>query len=271
MTQTVFITGASTGIGRATAIEFYNHGWNVVATMRRPAQATGLPNSERCCCLALDVTDHDSIITAIATAQAKFGTIDVLINNAGYGLIGAFENATPDQIRAQFETNVFGLMDVTRAILPHFRQRQQGILVNIASIGGRLTFPAYSLYHSTKWAVEGFSESLQFELRPFNIKVKIIEPGPIKTDFYERSIQKSQETVDPIYDRYIHHTQDQTDKAGTGGADPATVARVIYRASTDGSWRLRYATDTTGAALLFLRQILGDGWFIKFLRFILKA
>lgn len=271
MTQTVLITGASTGIGRATAIEFHNHGWNVVATMRHPERADGLPNSERCYCVALDVTDPDSILAAITAALQRFGQIDVLINNAGYGLTGAFENATPSQIRAQFDTNVFGLMDVTRAILPHFRQRQQGVLVNVASMGGRLTFPLYSLYHSTKWAVEGFSESLQYELRPFKIKVKIIEPGPIKTDFYSRSAQESEAAVDPIYDRYTRHIKAQTDQSGAGGADPAAVAKVIYRASTDGSWRLRYATDAMGAGLLFLRQILGDGGFIGFLRLILKV
>ncbi len=271
MTQTVLITGASTGIGRATAVEFHKRGWNVIATMRQPEKATGLPISDRCQCLALDVTDYDSIVTAITTAKERFGAIDVVINNAGYGLTGVFENASPEQIRAQFETNVFGLMAVTRAILPHFRQRQRGIIVNVASIGGRLTFPLYSLYHSSKWAVEGFSESLQFELRPFNIKVKIIEPGPIKTDFYDRSAQKSENSVDPVYDDYSRHIQAQTDKAGAGGADAAAVAQVIYRASTDGSWRLRYSTDPTGAALLFLRQILGDGWFIQFLRLLLKA
>jgi NADP-dependent 3-hydroxy acid dehydrogenase YdfG len=188
MSKTVLITGASTGIGKATAQLFQQQGWNVVATMRSPEKSPELSDLPNVLCLPLDVTKADTIQAAIDRAIAEFGTIDVLINNAGYALIGAFEACDMADIRGQFETNVFGLMEVTRAILPHFRLRQQGILVNVASMGGRVAFPIYSPYHATKWAVDGFSESLQYELRQFNIKVKIIEPGAIKTDFYSRSI-----------------------------------------------------------------------------------
>ncbi|WP_019502878.1 SDR family oxidoreductase [Pseudanabaena sp. PCC 6802] len=258
--RTVLITGASTGIGKATAILFQQRGWNVVATMRSPQKAADLANLERITCLPLDVTDPDSIRSAIATSLEKFTTIDVIVNNAGYGLVGAFETSTREQIQRQFDTNVFGLMEVTRAILPHFRARKQGVIVNITSMGGRLTFPLYSLYHGTKWAVEGFSEALQFELRPFNIRVKIVEPGPIKTDFYDRSADVTANPEIPDYDRFIAKVLPKTNQAGVDGAPPEAVAEVIYKASTDRSWKLRYPAGGIGS-LLLLRKFLPEGWF----------
>ena len=122
---------------------------------------------------------HRSIADTIQT----FSRLDAIVNNAGYGAVGAFEAATPDQIRRQFDTNVFGVMNVVRAVLPHFRAKKAGTIINVASVGGRITFPLYSLYHGTKWAVEGFSEALQFELNQFNVRVKIIEPGPSRPTF----------------------------------------------------------------------------------------
>jgi NAD(P)-dependent dehydrogenase (short-subunit alcohol dehydrogenase family) len=258
--KTVLITGASTGIGKATALLFQQRGWNVVATMRSPQKAADLANLERVTCLPLDVTDPDSIRSAIATSIEKFATIDAIVNNAGYGLVGAFETSTREQIQRQFDTNVFGLMEVVRAILPHFRARKQGVIVNISSVGGRLTFPLYSLYHGTKWAVEGFSEALQFELRPFNIRVKIVEPGPIKTDFYDRSADVTTDPEIPDYDRFIAKVLPKTNQAGVDGAPPEAVAATIYKASTDLSWRLRYPTGGIGSFLL-LRKFLPESWF----------
>lgn len=120
---------------------------------------------------------------AIADTIQTFGRLDAIVNNAGYGAVGAFEAATPDQIRRQFDTNVFGVMNVVRAVLPHFRAKKAGTIINVASAGGRIAFPLYSLYHGTKWAVEGFSEALQFKLNQFNVRVKIIEPGPSRPTF----------------------------------------------------------------------------------------
>ncbi|MCY7272160.1 MAG: SDR family oxidoreductase, partial [Phormidesmis sp. CAN_BIN44] len=177
MAKTVLITGASTGIGLATAKLFQQRGWNVVATMRSLEQKSDLMTLDNTLCLRLDVTDSASITQAVTATLEKFSTIDVLVNNAGYALLGAFEACTPEQIERQFATNVLGLMAVTRAVLPHFREQRSGTIINIASIGGKMAFPLYSLYHSTKWAVEGFSESLQYELEPFNIRVRVIEPG----------------------------------------------------------------------------------------------
>jgi NAD(P)-dependent dehydrogenase (short-subunit alcohol dehydrogenase family) len=267
MSKTVFITGASTGIGRATAQLFHQQGWNVVATMRSPETSTELANLTNVLCLPLDVTKVETIHAALDRAIAQFGSIEAIVNNAGYALIGAFEACDLADIRAQFETNVFGLMAVTQAILPHFRLRQQGIIVNVASIGGRVAFPLYSPYHGTKWAVDGFSESLQYELRQFNIKVKIIEPGAIKTDFYSRSISVAKQAGLTAYDRYLERVLPQMDRAGANGSPPEVTAQVIYRAATDGSWKLRYPAGGNAGLLLALRKLLPDAWFTALMRF----
>lgn len=266
MSKTVLITGASTGIGRATAQVFHQQGWNVVATMRSPEKSPELANLQNVLCLTLDVTQVDTIHAAIDRAISEFGTIDVVVNNAGYALIGAFEACEMADIRGQFETNVFGLMEVTRAILPHFRIRKQGILVNVASVGGRVAFPIYSPYHATKWAIDGFSESLQYELRQFNIKVKIIEPGAIKTDFYGRSITVAKQAGLTVYDDYVQRTLPQMDRAGKDGSPPEVTAQAIYRAATDGSWKLRYPAGGNAGLLLGLRKLLPDTWFTSLIR-----
>lgn len=270
MTKTVLITGASSGIGRATALYFQKQGWNVVATMRSPDKeidrADSLAKLDRLTCLKLDVTDYQTITEAVSETISRFGVIDVLVNNAGYGMLGAFETSTPAQIQRQFETNVFGLMETTRAVLPHFRDRKQGVIVNVASIGGRVAFPLYSLYHSTKWAVEGFSESLQHELLAFNIRVKIVEPGPIKTDFYERSAERTSNPDFPMYDEFSDRVLTKLNQIGTNGALPKVVAKIIYKASTDNSWKLRYPADPLAKQLLFIRKLLPDFLFTKIVR-----
>src|SRR5215469_12840168 len=163
MAKTLFITGASTGIGRAAALFFRDKGWNVAATMRNPADHSGLASST-VRTIPLDVTKSVTIRPALDQALQAFGSIDVLVNNAGYGAFGPLEAASDEQIERQFATNVTGLMAVTREFLPHFRERSSGVVINISSVGGRATFPLSSLYHATKWAVEGFSEALNFEL-----------------------------------------------------------------------------------------------------------
>jgi NAD(P)-dependent dehydrogenase (short-subunit alcohol dehydrogenase family) len=266
MTKTILITGASTGIGYATALMFQRQGWNVVATMRSPEKAEKLAALENVYCLRLDVTDPKSIEQAIVQALERFQSIDVLLNNAGYGLIGPFEACSLEQIERQFATNVFGLMAMTRALLPHFRERRSGIIMNVASIGGHMGFPLYSLYHSTKWAVEGFSESLQYELEPFNIRVKIIEPGPIKTDFYERSADLASKPGLTAYDAFVAKVMTAMKKAGDTGSPPEVTAQVIYRAATDGSRQLRYPAGGNAGALIFLRKLLPDRVFSGIIR-----
>jgi NAD(P)-dependent dehydrogenase (short-subunit alcohol dehydrogenase family) len=157
MPDTILITGASTGIGRATAQLFAGRGWNVAATMRSPDSAGDWARRDNILCLPLDVTQPASIRKAIADALARFGSIDAVVNNAGYGIVGPFEAAAPEKIDRQVQTNLLGVMNVVREILPHFRERRAGIIVNVSSVGGRLTFPLYSLYHATNWGLEGFS------------------------------------------------------------------------------------------------------------------
>lgn len=257
MSKVVVITGASTGIGRCTAEYFYQRGWKVAATMRRPEVADWAPqDSERFKVLALDVTSTPSIQEALAQVRQSWGAVDVLINNAGYGLVGPFEGTQEEQVRRQFETNVLGLMNVTRQVLPEFRQRRQGVIINVSSVGGRVTFPLYSCYHSTKWAVEGFSESLQFELKPFNIRVKLVEPGPIKTEFYDRSQDRVEAPdYEPDYSRILERLQ----KAGEKAPGPELVARAMWQAATDNSWRLRYPVNALD--VLWLRRLLPENLF----------
>jgi NADP-dependent 3-hydroxy acid dehydrogenase YdfG len=264
MEKVILVTGASSGIGKETVKLFQSKNWKVAATMRNPEKAEDLQRIIDVECFRLDVTDVESIRTAINGALDKFGRIDAVVNNAGYGLVGPFESASIEQIEKQYQTNVFGLMNVCREILPHFREQKRGMLVNVASVGGRVTFPLYSLYHGTKWAVEGFSESLQHELRPFNIRVKIIEPGPIKTDFYERSMELTKKEGLNVYDKYVDKIFPGMQKSGENAPDGSLVAEVIYNAVTDGSWKMRYSANSR--MLLTLRRLLPDPVFFWIVR-----
>jgi len=259
MPQAILITGASSGIGKATAQHFAERGWYVIATMRSPEMAGDWVRRKNIVRMPLDVTQPYSIRKALADSYARFGSLAAVVNNAGYGIVGAFEAAAPDQIDRQIQTNLLGVMNVVREILPHFRQQRAGIIVNVSSVGGRITFPLYSLYHATKWGLEGFSEALQFELRPHNIRVKIIEPGPINTDFYGRSLQIVSKPGLTAYDSLIARAMPNLQKAGAKAPGPEVVARVIYSAVTDGSWKLRYSAN--GALFLALRRLLPESWF----------
>jgi NAD(P)-dependent dehydrogenase (short-subunit alcohol dehydrogenase family) len=264
MTKTVFITGASSGIGRSTAHFFLERNWNVVATMRSPEHAANRLIGERALVLRLDVTDGESILAATGQAIARFGSVDALVNNAGYATLGPFEASTPEQVERQIATNVTGLMNVTRAFLPHFRERQTGVIVNMASVGGRVTFPLYSVYHATKWAVEGFSEALVYELEPLGIRVKIIEPGPIKTDFYDRSQDVMTKPGLTAYDGFVAKVMPSIQKFGTDAPGPEIVARTIYQAVTDGSRRLRYPVNS--ASILLLRRLMPTSVFMHVMK-----
>ena len=266
MAKTALITGASTGIGRATALYFQQQGWNVVATMRTPAKETQLATLPNVTLLPLDVTQPESIKSALAATFAKFGKLDAVVNNAGYALSGVFEAYTPEQIRRQFETNLFGLMEVCRQTLPYFRKQRAGTLVNVASMGGRLTVPLYSSYHSTKWAVEGFSESLHYELLPLGIRVKIIEPGAIKTDFYERSADVAKVDGLPDYQETVAIATANMNAAGDKGEKPEVVAKAIFQAASDTSNRLRYTVGGDAKMLLLLRRLLPETWFYGIVR-----
>lgn len=254
--KTVFITGSSSGIGRACALYFQRKGWNVAATMRSPEKESILTGLTHTACLPLDVTDPGSIETAVRECLERFGSIDVLLNNAGFSLIGPFETTPPAEIERQYAVNVFGLMNVTRALLPHFREKGKGTVVNIASTGGRIGFPYYSLYNSTKFAVEGFSEALQFELRPFGIKVKIIEPGIIKTDFYGRSMSKTLHDDDGVYGPSAGPAISRLMSLERMGISAEKTVKAIYRAAASHGRKMRYSIGPDAKALFFMRRFL---------------
>lgn len=259
MSKTILITGASTGIGKLTAIYFAEKGWNVSATMRTTEKGKDLLKYQNIKIFALDVMNETSISQAIEDTISAFGTIDVLYNNAGYALVGAFEAMSQDQIKKQFETNVFGLMNVTKAILPHFRANKNGMIINTSSMGGLITFPLYSVYHGTKWALEGFMESLQFELKQFNIKIKNIEPGAIKTEF-ENAIDFVSTKDYDNYTQQAHKNMLDTYKTAPTGE---VVAQKVLQAANDNSYRLRYSVGGQGPVLLFMRWLLPLSWFTK--------
>ncbi len=259
MGKTILITGASTGIGKETAIYFAEKGWNVAATMRSTDKGATLTKYPNLKLFSLDVMNESSIKQAINDTINAFGTIDVLFNNAGYALVGAFEAMTNEQIKKQFDTNVFGVMNVTRAILPHFRSKKAGTIINTTSMGGLITFPLYSVYHSTKWALEGFMESLQFELKQFNIKVKNIEPGAIKTEFTNALDYVSTEA----YDNYTHQAHSNMLDSYKTAPNADVVAKKVWLAANDSSYRLRYPVGGSGPVLLFMRWLLPLSWFLK--------
>lgn len=266
MAKTILITGASSGIGKAIAVHFADKGWNVAATMRHPENETDLAGRSGVKLYRLDVTDNNSIRQSMADTIQDFNRIDVVVNNAGYGAIGIFEKTTKEQIQRQFDINVFGVMNVTRFILSHFRKQRNGVIINITSMGGLITFPIYSVYHATKWAVEGFSESLQYELRPFNIKVKLVEPGAIKTDFYSRSQELFANDAFQDYDEYEKVTFKNTQKTGGAAPGPETVAKTVYKAANDHTFKLRYPVGGQTAALLTLRRFIPNKWFNSVVR-----
>jgi NAD(P)-dependent dehydrogenase (short-subunit alcohol dehydrogenase family) len=268
--RVVVVTGSSAGIGKSTVELFAASGWTVAATLRTPASAPAFADpSRRIRTYALDVTDQASIGRAIGEILAAHGRIDVLVNNAGYGLVGPFEAIEQSQIRRQFETNVFGLMNVTRAVLPHMRERRAGTVVNIASVGGRLTFPYYSVYHATKWAVDGFSEALNYELAEFGVRVKIIEPGPIKTEFYGRSEDQPSDAALGAYAATFKRVYARMRKTGLDAPGPHIVAEAVMKAATDAAGPMRY-TPNSGAMLAF-RHLVGPRLYMAGVRRILGA
>ena len=203
----------------------------------------------------------------MAAVEARFGRLDAVVNNAGYAVDGIFEGVDDAAIRRQFETNVFGLMRVTRAAIPAMRRQGSGTLVQVSSMGGRVTFPLYSIYHATKWAVEGFSESLAFELRPFGIRIRLVEPGAIRTDFYGRSREPTPVPAGAGYDEMVARCEAISLAGGRErGCSPEVVAATIVRAITDRSWRLRYPVAAPAPMLLLLRKILPEAWFLRLIR-----
>ena len=266
MSKTILITGSSSGIGKATAKYFQEKGWNVIATMRTPEKEEELNKLENVLVTKLDVTKIDTIKTAIKEGIKTYGKIDVLLNNAGYGAYGPLEAFPRENIIKEFNTNVIGLLDVTKEIIPHFRKNKEGVLINISSVGGKASFPLGALYHGTKFAVEGITESLVFELEQIGVKAKIVEPGTIKTDFAGRSFDLQNDESINEYQPMI-----KAMIAGIGAvttdtqraSEPIEVAKVIYEAATDGKKQVRYTAGKDAHIFLNTRKESNDEEYIE--------
>ena len=259
--STIFITGASSGLGRAAAKLFASKGWKVIASMRDAKKEMELGNISGVRLMSLDVTDLHEIESAAEQVVAA-GGVDVVFNNAGYGLAGALEGLTDEQILRMVNTNMLGAIRTTKAFIPHFREKRAGLFVITTSIGGLMTVPFNSLYHATKWALEGWSESMAFELSQFGIAIKIVEPGGMRTDFFTRSFDTGRH---PAYDALMNKVMGIiTDpKQVATYSSPEQIAEVVYEATTDGKDQLRYVAGEDAKATSAMRLQLGDEAFRK--------
>lgn len=269
--KAVLITGCSTGIGRATAEHLAKKGHTVYATARRLDAIADLAQ-HGCTLLALDVCDEASMQAAVTAVERAHGAVGVLINNAGYGSEGPVEEVPLSEVRRQFDTNVFGLLRLTQLALPGMRRQGWGKVVNLSSMGGRMTLPGGGIYHATKYAVEALSDALRFEVRGFGVDVIVIEPGAIKTEFGNTAIAR----VDALggssdYNAFRAVLKQQIRNAYEGpmaafAVGPEAVAKVIERAITTRRPKTRYVITLGARVLIGLRRMLPDRAFDAFLR-----
>lgn len=252
MKKTIFITGASTGIGKATAKFFAEKGWNVIATMRKPENEKELNLLSNVTLLPLDVTNLEQIKETTQKALA-LGDIDVVFNNAGYALLGILEAITDEQLVAQMETNFFGVVRVTRAFIPYFREKGSGLFITTGSSAGLMAFPVSSMYDASKWALEGWSESLSYELNQIGVGIKTIEPGLVSTDIGDRSVFVAHPAYATLMAKFmslIGYNENTT--------TAAQIAEVVYEAATDGKDTLRYVCGEDAKNLYAQRLAGGD-------------
>lgn len=257
MTKTIFITGASAGIGKATAKLFATKGWNVVATMRKPQAEQELNQLANVTLLPLDVTDLEQI-KEITQRVLSLGPIDVVFNNAGYALLGALEAIADEEITRQMDTNFLGVVRVTQAFIPYFRQRKAGLFITTGSSAGLMGFPVSSMYDASKWALEGWSESLSYELAEFGIGIKTIEPGLVATEIGSRSVIATHPAYETLLGKFLAATS--PDKTVSTAEQ---IAEVVYEAATDGTNTLRYVCGEDAKALYAQRMAVGDEAFRK--------
>jgi len=266
----VLVTGCSSGIGRATAIHLADR-WTVYATARRPESISDL-EAKGCRLLPLDVTDHSSAQAAVKAVEDEHGAVDALVNNAGYGLHGAVETVSIEDARREFETNFFGLAYLTQLVLPGMRRQRSGRVVNISSMGGKVTLPGGGFYHASKFAVEALSDALRFELRNFGVHVIVIEPGLVKTEFGSTAVGTvGDHSADGPYGSFNAALSAKIDSAykgllGKTAASPEGIARLIGRALASPRPRTRYVKPVSTRALLFAKRVLPDKVFDALLR-----
>lgn len=269
MHQVALITGCSSGIGYETALMLARNGFHTFATMRNTKKSDSLEEiikKERLDLniRELDVNDDTSIENTINCIKSEANRIDVLINNAGYGLVGFFEDLTLDEIRNQFETNFFGVLNITKKIIPIMRSQKSGTIINVSSGAGQVGFPGISAYVSTKFAIEGFSESLMYELFPYGIKVVIIEPGVIKTNFFRNCIvsEHSMKKSSP-YSRSLDKFQRNVELMQEHAMSPIDVAKVIIQVLGNNEPKQRYIVGNDVAMILEAKKSLSDIEFKK--------
>jgi NAD(P)-dependent dehydrogenase (short-subunit alcohol dehydrogenase family) len=267
----VLITGCSSGIGRATALRLAAHGHTVYASARRPDSIADL-EGHGCQLLTLDVTNEESMRAAVEAVEAEQGAVGALVNNAGYSQSGAVESVPIDEIRRQFETNVFGLVRLCQLVLPAMRERHFGRIVNVSSMGGTLTFPGGGIYHATKYAVEAISDALRFEVKGFGVDVVVVQPGAIRTGFADAatSAMGHNETPGPYayfnaaVEQSTHNAYEKGALAWLGGK-PEAVAKVIERAITAKSPKIRYRVTPSAHLLIRQRALMTDGMWDRFM------
>ena len=265
--QTILITGCSSGIGRMTAQYFQGRGWNVIATVRsNPEEDTELNALDNVLVAELDVTKKETIDAAIAAGIERFGKIDVLLNNAGYGSYGLLEATPEHKMRMQYDVNVIGTMLVMQGIIPHMRERGEGTIINISSMGGKITFPLGTLYHGSKFAVEGMSEALSFELSAVGVRVKLVEPGMMNTNFATSSFDMNLDPALTEYDDFVAGVTGAMDQGAAGASDPIIVAETVWKAATDGTDQLRYIAGADAEQLIAARKQMDDPEYMALVR-----
>ena len=268
--KVALVTGSSSGMGFTTAVMLARAGIHTYASMRNLKKSktiTDLANKENLPLqvIQLDVNDDKSVKDAIAKIVTEKERIDVLVNNAGYGLFGSIEDVSIEEMKAQFETNFFGVMRVTQLVLPIMRKQKSGTIVNVSSVGGRISLPVLSAYNSTKFALEGLSESMSYELEPFGIKVVIIEPGVIRTNIMNSSIfaKKAQDPKSPYFSLIQKVERNFKSMMENKSSPPEEVAKVILGALTSKNPQLRYTVGDDAATMIQARVNMSDNEFKK--------
>jgi NAD(P)-dependent dehydrogenase (short-subunit alcohol dehydrogenase family) len=261
------VTGSSSGIGFETALLLARNGFNTYASVRNLGKSkniTEIASKEKLPLqvVHLDVNDDRSVKEAIDKVVAENQRIDVLVNNAGYGLLGALEDLSIEEIKEQFETNFFGVVRVTQQVLPIMRKQNNGTIVNVSSVGGRIGIPGLSAYHSTKFALEGLSESISYELEPFGIRVVVIEPGVIRTNIMNSSVlaKKAQDPKSPYFSsiQQLERSFKSAMENMSASSPPEQVAKVVLQAVTSQSPKLRYAVGNDASSLIQAKTTMSD-------------